>query len=116
MEEFQSKMVKVSNGSATMLEPVDLGERLKESELESLLLQNPELAGEPLLVLGSQLAEFAEDKTDSTCWRSTGVERSFSSNLRSTALSASPICRRSPMPPVTPPYRPTILPKFCGNA
>src|SRR5690348_16002083 len=55
-------MVLVSNGSATMLSPIDFGGRVTEAQLEAWLMANPELAGEPLLVLGSQLAEFAEDK------------------------------------------------------
>jgi hypothetical protein len=62
MEEFQSKMVQVANGSATMLSPVDFSGRVSEAQLEKWLIENPELAGESLLVLGSQLAEFAEDK------------------------------------------------------
>lgn len=55
-------MVLVADGSAMMLSPVELGGRVTEAQLESWLIANPELAGEPLLVLGSQLAEFAEDK------------------------------------------------------
>jgi hypothetical protein len=35
---------------------------VSEAKLEEWLIANPDLAGEPLLVLGSQLAEFAEDK------------------------------------------------------
>ena len=61
MEEFQSKIIQV-DGSAVMLDPTDLNGRVSEAKLEELLIANPELAGEPLLVLGSQLAEFAEDK------------------------------------------------------
>ena len=62
MEEFQSKMVQVESDQAVMLQPVPFGSRVSEAELEKWLIANPELAGEPLLVLGSQLAEFAEDK------------------------------------------------------
>src|SRR5581483_6119045 len=62
MEEFQSKMVQVDAGEAVMLQPVSFSGRVSESELEKWLIENPALAGEPLLVLGSQLAEFAEDK------------------------------------------------------
>ncbi len=36
--------------------------RVGETQLEEWLIDHPELAGEPLLVLGSQLADFAEDK------------------------------------------------------
>jgi hypothetical protein len=62
MDEFRSKMVQVEDGDAVMLEPVDLNNRVSEAKLEEWLVANPELAGEPLLILGSQLAEFAEDK------------------------------------------------------
>jgi hypothetical protein len=59
VEQFQSKMVEVAGGAATMLSPIDFGGRVSEAKLEEWLIANPELAGEPLLVLGSQLAEFA---------------------------------------------------------
>lgn len=55
-------MIQVASGQALMLEPVEFSGRVNEAELEDWLISNPELAGEPLLVLGSQLAEFAEDK------------------------------------------------------
>ena len=62
MEEFRSAMVQVDAGEAVMLEPVVFDSRVSEAQLEQWLLASPELAGEPLLILGSQLAEFAEDK------------------------------------------------------
>src|SRR5512133_2570210 len=62
MDEFRSKMVQVEDGDEVMLEPVDLNNRVSEATLEEWIVANPELAGEPLLILGSQLAEFAEDK------------------------------------------------------
>src|SRR5689334_1460340 len=55
-------MVQVAGGHATTLEPVEFAERVTEAQLERWLIDDPELSGEPLLVLGSQLAEFAEDK------------------------------------------------------
>jgi hypothetical protein len=55
-------MVQVDAGAAMVLEPVTFDNRVSEAQLEEWLLANPGLAGEPLLVLGSQLAEFAEDK------------------------------------------------------
>jgi RecB family endonuclease NucS len=55
-------MVQVDAGDAVKLEPVVFNNRVSEAQLEKWLLANPELAGEPLLILGSQLAEFAEDK------------------------------------------------------
>lgn len=45
-----------------LLAPISLANKLSEADLEALLIDNPALAGEPRLVLGSQLAEFAEDK------------------------------------------------------
>lgn len=62
MEAFRSKMVQVVAGQAVTLEPVEFANRVSEAELEKWLVQHPELAGEELLILGSQLAEFAEDK------------------------------------------------------
>ena len=62
MEEFKSVMVQVDGGEAVVVTPVDLGNRVAEAQLEKWLIENPALAGEPLLILGSQLAEFAEDK------------------------------------------------------
>jgi hypothetical protein len=62
MEEFQSVMVQVDGGEALVLAPRDLGDRVAEAQLEKWVIENPALAGEPLLILGSQLAEFAEDK------------------------------------------------------
>src|SRR5215211_2835170 len=62
MDEFRSKMVQVEDGGAVMLEPGPLGNRVSEAQPGEWLVANPELAGEPLLILGSQLAEFAEDK------------------------------------------------------
>src|SRR5688500_17403559 len=62
MEAFRSKMVQVITGHAVTLEPVEFANRVSEAELEKWLVQHPELAGEELLILGSQLAEFAEDK------------------------------------------------------
>jgi hypothetical protein len=62
VEEFESVMVQVDEGEALVLTPRDLGDRVAEAQLERWLLENPALAGEPLLILGSQLAEFAEDK------------------------------------------------------
>ena len=55
-------MVQVDSGEAAVIAPVGLGDRVAEAQLESWLIANPALAGEPLLILGSQLAEFAEDK------------------------------------------------------
>jgi hypothetical protein len=44
------------------LKPVSFTARVKELTLERWIIEDPELVGEPLLVLGCQLAEFEEDK------------------------------------------------------
>ena len=56
-------MVQVDAGDAMVLEPVTFDNRVSEAQLERWLLANPGAgSGEPLLILGSQLAQFAEDK------------------------------------------------------
>jgi hypothetical protein len=56
-------MIEVDTGGHPVVRtPVEFSGRVMESQLEAWLIEYPELAGEPLLVLGSQLAEFAEDK------------------------------------------------------
>jgi hypothetical protein len=87
MDEFRSKMVQVEDGDAVMLEPVDLNNRVSEAKLEEWLVANPELAGEPLLILGSQLAEFAEDKDRLDVLAVDNQGRSSSWSSRSTVSS-----------------------------
>ena len=55
-------MIRVVDDEAIPLEPKPLAGHVSEATLEKWIVTNPHLAGEPLLVLGSQLAEFAEDK------------------------------------------------------
>jgi hypothetical protein len=62
VEEFRSQMMQIAGDTASLLSPVDFAGRVSEAQLESWLVKNPELCGEQLLVLGSQLAEFADDK------------------------------------------------------
>jgi hypothetical protein len=50
------------NGRPVVRAPVEFSGRVSEAQLEAWLIEEPDLAGEPLMVLGSQLAEFAEDK------------------------------------------------------
>jgi hypothetical protein len=73
-------MVQVESGKAAMLQPVAFSGRVSEAQLEKWLIDNPALAGEPLLVLGAQLAEFAEDKTASMYSLSTRAARSCCSS------------------------------------
>jgi hypothetical protein len=63
MKSFRATMIEVSsNGQPVLRTPVDFSGRVGEAKLEEWLIAHPELTGEALLVLGSQLAEFAEDK------------------------------------------------------
>ena len=56
-------MIEVStDGHPLVRTPVGFTGRVTEAQLEAWLIQHPAVAGEPLLILGSQLAEFAEDK------------------------------------------------------
>lgn len=63
MRPFRSTMIEVqSDGEPVVRTPAPFGGKVSEALLEKWLIQHPDLAGEALLVLGSQLAEFAEDK------------------------------------------------------
>jgi hypothetical protein len=63
MRTFRPTMIEVgSDGQPVVRAPVGFGGRVSEAQLEAWLVEHPDLAGEPLLILGSQLAEFAEDK------------------------------------------------------
>ena len=44
------------------MKPVSFQGRVDELTLEKWIVENPDLVGEPLLILGNQLAEFEEDK------------------------------------------------------
>jgi hypothetical protein len=62
MQSFEPKLLQVAAGVPAMMEPVPMVGRVSEAQLEQWIVAHPELAGESLLVLGSQLAEFAEDR------------------------------------------------------
>lgn len=62
MEPFSPRLLLVANGQPTALKPVPFQGRVDELTLERWIVENPDLVGEPLLVLGNQLAEFAEDR------------------------------------------------------
>lgn len=62
MRSFSSKVLRVVNGNAETLEPAGFQGHMDELTLEAHIAANPGLVGEPLLVLGRQLAEFEEDK------------------------------------------------------
>lgn len=60
---FYPTMIDIdADGHPSIRESSPFAGRISEAELEAWLIDRPELAGEPLLILGSQLAEFAEDR------------------------------------------------------
>jgi len=63
MRLFRPTMIEVDGGGHPVVRaPVEFSGRVSEAQLEGWLIEHPDLAGEPLLIIGSQLAEFAEDK------------------------------------------------------
>jgi hypothetical protein len=62
MRSFASKLLRVTQDGAQTLGPVRFSGRMDELTLEKHIVDDPELMGEPLFVLGRQLAEFEEDK------------------------------------------------------
>jgi hypothetical protein len=62
MRRFTSKLLKVTADGPLALEPVGFAGKVQELTLEKWIVAAPDLVGEPLLVLGRQLAEFTEDK------------------------------------------------------
>jgi hypothetical protein len=63
VKQFQSRVVVLGEQGSPTLEPVQrFAVSMSERDLEAQIVNHPELLGEELLVLGSQLAEFAEDR------------------------------------------------------
>lgn len=62
VDPFSPRLLKVEDKKATALKPVPFQGRVDELALERWIVANPSLAGEPLLILGHQLADFEEDK------------------------------------------------------
>lgn len=62
MEPFSPRLLLITEGVPTALKPVPFQGRVDELTLERWIVENPDLVGEPLLVLGHQLAEFEEDR------------------------------------------------------
>jgi RecB family endonuclease NucS len=63
MNEFESRVVVLGGGEeSAAIEPELFSVQLSERDLEAQVVAHPELLGEELLVLGSQLAEFTEDR------------------------------------------------------
>ncbi|MDQ3434804.1 MAG: hypothetical protein M3481_09030 [Actinomycetota bacterium] len=62
MDPFSPRLLQIDNDAPLTLKPVLFEGRVDELALERWIVENPDLVGEPLLVLGHQLAEFEEDK------------------------------------------------------
>jgi hypothetical protein len=62
VDPFSPRLLQIDGGSPLALRPVAFAGRVDELTLERWIVENPDLVGEELLVLGHQLAEFEEDK------------------------------------------------------
>src|ERR1044072_10051693 len=88
------KLLQVSGGVPRPLEPFSFSGRVDEVPLERWVAECPDLVGEPLLVLGRQLADFQEDqdRLDILAVDSVGeivlIEMKVSENFRVPALQA----------------------------
>ena len=119
MREFSPTMIEVDgSGHPLVREPLEFSGRVSEATLEAWLIEHPNLAGEPLLILGSQLAEFAEDKDrlDVLAVDTSGelvlIELKVDEGFRVTELQAlayaGALMRRCPRP-IWPPCSATTL-------
>jgi hypothetical protein len=59
---FSTSFLEVTNDKPQAFVPSRFDGHVSEAQLESWIVENPRLVGEPLLVLGRQLAEFEEDQ------------------------------------------------------
>lgn len=86
--------MQIDTGAPVTLKPVPFSGRVDELTLERWIVENPDLVGEDLLVLGHQLAEFEEDKDrlDVLALDKTGeivlIELKVSEDFRVTDLQA----------------------------
>jgi hypothetical protein len=62
VDAFSPRLLQIDAGSPVALSPVAFSGRVDELTLERWIVENPDLVGEKLLVLGHQLAEFEEDR------------------------------------------------------
>ena len=62
MNTFDPVVLTLTDDASVRLTRVPFGGLISEARLERLLIETPALAGEDLLVLGNQLAEFDEDR------------------------------------------------------
>jgi hypothetical protein len=60
MRPFSTTALEVAGQTPQAFTPIPFEGHVSESQLESWIVDNPQLVGEPLLVLGRQLAEFEE--------------------------------------------------------
>jgi hypothetical protein len=61
IRKFSTRLLNVTAEGALLREPLSFQGRISEQRLEDFVVAEPELAGEPLLILGRQLREFEED-------------------------------------------------------
>jgi hypothetical protein len=59
---FSASLLEVNGEGPEAYAPVSFDGHISEQTLEDWIVDNPQLVGEPLLVLGRQLAEFEEDQ------------------------------------------------------
>jgi hypothetical protein len=59
---FSASLLEVNGECPEAYAPVSFDGHISEQTLEDWIVDNPQLVGEPLLVLGRQLAEFEEDQ------------------------------------------------------
>lgn len=94
MRSFTPKLLQVSASVPRPLEPVPFSGRVDELTLEKWIAESPDLVGEPLLLLGRQLADFQEDqdRLDILAIDTDGeivlIELKVSENFRVTDLQA----------------------------
>lgn len=62
MRPFSTSVLEVAGDMPRAFTPMSFDGHVSEAQLESWIVANPQLVGEPLLVLGRQLAEFEEDQ------------------------------------------------------
>lgn len=62
MRPFSPSFLEVAGDTPRVFSPSSFDGKISELTLEAWIVDNPQLVGEPLLVLGRQLAEFEEDQ------------------------------------------------------
>src|SRR5664280_1076647 len=94
MRPFSTSLLEVAGGNPQVFAPASFEGHISEQALEDWIVEQPDLLGEPLLILGRQLAEFAEDydRLDVLAMDQDGeivlIELKVSENFRVTDLQA----------------------------